>query len=174
MTQPPRPEFVASRVQPVVTSSTTRVSQYIRAPRDAVYRALLDPQSVAHWKVPDGMRCTVHTFEPRVGGAIRVSLTYDDPSATGKTTTHTDTYRGRFTELVENERVVEVDEFESADPSLQGEMTITVTLRDAPGGTELEAVHEGLPDMVAPEDNVLGWRISLGKLAALVESGQDG
>jgi hypothetical protein len=49
--------------------------------------------------------------------------------------------------------------------------TITMTLSDANGGTELHAVHDNLPAGIAPSDNDIGWRISLGKLAALVETG---
>jgi uncharacterized protein YndB with AHSA1/START domain len=71
--------------------------------------------------------------------------------------------------LVPNERVVEVVEFETADPALRGEMTITITLTDADGGTEVLAVHDGLPHGVPPADNEAGWRSSLAKLAALVE-----
>jgi hypothetical protein len=58
----------------------------------------------------------VHAFEAREGGEIRVSLTYDEPTGAGKTNAHTDTYHGRFVELVPNKRVVEVVEFETADP----------------------------------------------------------
>ena len=60
--------------------------------------------------------------------------------------------------------------FETADPNLRGEMTITVTLGDAPGGTEIPAVHDGLPSGVAPADNEAGWREALDRLAALVEA----
>jgi uncharacterized protein YndB with AHSA1/START domain len=149
---------------------TTRVSRHLRAPRTAGYRALVDADAVARWKVPPGMTSTVHEFSGGEGGTFRISLTYDAPDAVGKTTAHTDTYRGRFARLVPDELVVEVDEFETADPALQGEMTITVTLRDADGGgTELLAVHEGLPDGVSPADNETGWRLSLDRLAALVE-----
>src|SRR5690348_7777908 len=116
------------------------------------------------------MTCHVHMFEAREGGRLRISLTYDAPTGTGKTTAHTDTYHGRFVKLVPNEQVVEVDEFETTDPALRGEMTITVTLTDAPdGGTDLVAVHEGLPPGVSPADNETGWRMSLAKLAVLVE-----
>ena len=90
--------------------------------------------------------------------------------ATGKTTAHTDTYHGRFVKLVPNEKVVEVVEFETADPALQGKMTITYELADADGGTEIVAVHDGLPPGVPAADNELGWRLSLAKLAALVEA----
>lgn len=149
--------------------TTTRVSRHVRAPRAAVYRALLDPAAVARWKVPEGMTCRVHEFDAREGGTLRVSLTYDEPGPQGKTTAHTDTYRGRFVRLVPGELVVEVDVFETDDPTLQGEMTSTITLADADGGTELAAVHEGVPDGVAPADNELGWRMALDRLAELVE-----
>jgi len=96
-------------------------------------------------------------------------LTYDEPTSTGKTTAHTDTYQGRFAKLVENEQIVEVEEFETTDPAMRGEMTIT--LADADGGKGLRAVHEGLPSGVAAADNETGWRMSLDKLAALVEAG---
>ncbi len=149
--------------------TTTRVTRHLDAPRAAVYRALLDPGAVARWKVPEGMTCVVHEFDAREGGTLRVSLTYDEPGPQGKTTAHTDTYRGRFVALVPGELVVEVDVFETADPAMQGEMTSTITLADAPGGTELTAVHDGVPDGVAPADNELGWRMALDRLAALVE-----
>src|ERR671919_2715164 len=110
--------------------SSTRISRRINAPRPTVYRALLDPRAVAQWKVPTGMTCQVHEFDPREGGLFRVSLTYDRPTGAGKTTAQTDTYHGRFVELVPDERVVEVVEFETADPALQGKMTITIALAD--------------------------------------------
>ena len=61
-------------------------------------------------------------------------------------------------------------EFETNDPALQGEMTITITLVDADGGTDLHAVHDGLPSGVSTADNDIGWRMALEKLAALVEA----
>jgi hypothetical protein len=69
--------------------------------------------------------------------------------------------------------VVEKDEFETADPALQGTMTITISLTDADGGTDLVATHEGLPPGVSTADNEIGWDMALAKLAALVEGGAD-
>ena len=74
--------------------------------------------------------------------------------------------------MTPNERVVEVDEFETEDPALRGEMTITITLADADGGTNLLAVHDGLPPGVSSADNESGWRMALAKLAAFVEAGR--
>lgn len=149
--------------------STTRLARHIRAPRTAVYRALLDPEAVQQWMVPDGMTSRIHVFEPREGGVFRISLTYDAPTDTGKTSAQTDTFHGRFARLVPDAEVVQVIEFEAADPALWGEMTITYTLADANGGTELVGVHENLPAGVVPEDNELGWSMSIDKLARLVE-----
>ena len=55
---------------------------------------------------------------------------------------------------VTNEQVVEVVEFETIDPALRGEMTITISLADVDGGTDLLAVHDGLPPGVSTADNV--------------------
>jgi uncharacterized protein YndB with AHSA1/START domain len=151
--------------------TSTRITQHVKAPRAKVYRALLDARAVAKWKAPDGMTCQVHAFDPREGGSFRISLTYQEPTKTGKTTLHTDTYHGRFVKLVPNEEVVEVDEFETTEPTLRGEMTIRITLSDADGGTEILAVHDGLPPGVSATDNETGWRMALAKLAALVEAG---
>jgi uncharacterized protein YndB with AHSA1/START domain len=142
----------------------------VNAPRASIYRALLDARAVATWMVPTGMTSHVHEFDPREGGSFRISLTYEDPSAAGKTTGHTDTYHGRFVKLVTDEQVVQSLEFETADPALRGEMTITFTLIDADGGTDVHAVHDGLPPGVPPADNETGWRLSLAKLAELVEA----
>jgi uncharacterized protein YndB with AHSA1/START domain len=149
--------------------AATRLRQHLRAPRDRVYRALVDARDVAVWMVPDGMTSHVHAFDGREGGAFRISLTYDAPTGTGKTTAHTDSYHGRFVRLVPDTEVVQTVEFETADPAMQGEMTITLTLADADGGTDLVAVHDRLPPGLSPDDNETGWRLSLAKLAALVE-----
>jgi uncharacterized protein YndB with AHSA1/START domain len=153
--------------------SSTRISRRVNAPRAIVYRALLDARAVATWKVPTGMTSHVHAFDAREGGSFRISLTYDELTGTGKTTAHTDTYHGRFVKLVTNEQVVEVVEFETTNPALRGEMTITITLADAGGGTDVLAVHDGLPRGLPTADNEAGWREALAKLAALLEAGEN-
>src|SRR5919108_4749675 len=136
--------------------STTRLTWHIRAPRAVVYRALLDPDSVQRWMVPDQMTSCIHRFEPHEGGELRISLTYDAPTSAGKTTAQVDTFHGRFVRLVPETEVVQIVEFETDDPALQGEMTITYTLTEVSGGTELVGQHENLPTGLSPEDNELG------------------
>jgi uncharacterized protein YndB with AHSA1/START domain len=149
--------------------SSTAVTRRIRAPREAVYRALVDAQAIAAWRVPLQMTCVVHEFDAREGGSFRISLSYADRERPGKTDGHTDTYHGRFARLVPNAQVVEVLEFESVNPELQGEITQTTTLTDADGATEVTVAHEGLPRGVSVADNETGTRMALDNLAALVE-----
>lgn len=156
-----------------MTTTSTRISRHVNAHRADVYRALLDARSVASWMVPTGMTSHVHVFNAHEGGSFRITLSYDEPTATGKTTAHTDTYRGHFVRLVPNEQVVEVMEFETTDATMRGEMMVTFTLTDADGDTDVLAVHDNLPPGVSPADNEIGWRMALDKLAALVEAVQN-
>ncbi|MCX4835878.1 SRPBCC domain-containing protein [Streptomyces sp. NBC_00006] len=149
---------------------STELTQHVNAPRAAVYRALIDADAIAHWRVPDGMTSRVHEFDAREGGKFRVSLTYDAPTGNGKSASHTDTYHGHFARLVPDEQVVEVLAFESADPALRDTMTMTTTLTDAGGGTEVRMLHEGIPDVVPADQNETGTRMALENLARLVET----
>jgi uncharacterized protein YndB with AHSA1/START domain len=150
---------------------STQASRHVRAPRAVVYRALLDAEAIARWRVPHGMSCEVHEFDPREGGRFRISLTYDAPDTVGKTAARTDTYHGRFVALIPDEQVVEVSEFEAEDPALRGSMTMTTTLTDAEdGGTDVVITHGGVPDGVPRADNEAGSRMALDNLARLVES----
>lgn len=150
-------------------ANSTELTQHIQAPCAAVYRALIDADAVAQWMVPADMTSQVHRFDGREGGAFRISLTYDAPTGAGKTTANTDTYHGHFVKLIPDQLVVQAIAFESADPAMRGEMTVTLTLTPTESGTELRAVHANLPPGLCPEDNAIGWRMSLAQLARLVE-----
>jgi uncharacterized protein YndB with AHSA1/START domain len=146
------------------------LDRFVDASPTAVYRVLTDRRAVGLWKAPDGMACTVHTFDARQGGEFRISLTYDDASRAGKSVGNVDTYQGYFRELVPDRRVVEVIEFETSDPEFKGEMTVTTSLEALGVGTKLVVAFEGLPEGVPLDDNATGTAMSLSKLAKLVES----
>ena len=148
-----------------------RVTGHVKAPRAAVFRALVDPDAIASWRVPDGMRAVVHEFEAIEGGAFRVSLRYSSSGAAGKSSSDTDTYHGRFVTLVPDQKVVEEIEFESGEAALHGLMTMTTSLVDADGGTDVTIVHDGIPDAVPAADNEQGTRMALAQLARFVEAG---
>ena len=53
-------------------------------------------------------------------------------------------------------------------------MTMTTTLTDADGGTDVLIVHDGIPDAVPVADNETGTRMALENLARLVEESGEG
>ncbi len=149
----------------------TRVTQPVKAAPARVYQALIDPEAVATWMVPPGMKSEVHAFDAREGGSFRITLTYRAQTGSGKTSGQSDTFRGRFVELVPGQRVVQVVEFETDDPAMRGEMTVRYTLVEAGDTTYVAAEHENLPPGLSEDDNAIGWRLSLAQLAKLVEAG---
>jgi len=154
--------------------ASTQVSRVIKAPRQVVYEAFLDPEAVAAWLPPGNMTGHVHRFEPHPGGALRLSLTYKDVADSpggkgGKTSDNTDIVQGRFVEFVPNEKIVWLTTFESQDPDFAGEMRITWSLTEVENGTEVTARCEGIPKGIRPEDNEMGTKSTLQQLAQLLE-----
>ncbi|QKT10474.1 SRPBCC domain-containing protein [Rhodococcus sp. W8901] len=151
--------------------SSTRTIRVLHAPRERVFRALLDPEAIATWRVPANMTAQVHRFDAHVGGHYRISLTYDSPDVAGKTTAHTDTYHGYFQSITDGKQVKEQMEFETDDPDMRGMMNVSIKLWDHADGTELDVLHTGIPPGVDPADNELGWNEALDRLAGIVEHG---
>jgi uncharacterized protein YndB with AHSA1/START domain len=152
--------------------ASTSVSRVVPAPPEAVYRALLDGNALAAWLPPESMRGVVHAFDARAGGSFRISLIHADGGAAmrGKSSESTDSIRGRFVELVPNERVTWATEFESTDPAFAGEMLVTWRLEPAGSRTQVTVLCENIPRGIRPEDNEAGCRSTLENLAAYLEA----
>jgi uncharacterized protein YndB with AHSA1/START domain len=161
--------------EPSNKGRSTQVSQIVKGPREAVYGAFLDPNAVARWLPPNGMVGQIHAFNPQEGGKFRMSLTYMDRQdrPPGKTSEDTDTFEGRFVEMRPYEKIVWAVDFESDQSDFAGRMTITWSFADNDEGTEVTALCENIPQGISLEDNELGSRLSLQKLAAFIEQGTD-
>jgi uncharacterized protein YndB with AHSA1/START domain len=135
----------------------------------------MDPDALVSWLPPKGMKARIDAYDPREAGTYRMVLTYDQPDhrAPGKTSEHSDVVRGRFLELVPNERIVQLVEFESEDPAFAGEMKMTWTLTAVPGGTNVALRCENVPAGIRHEDHEAGFRSTLENLAVFTE-GQSG
>ncbi|MCF8496612.1 MAG: SRPBCC family protein, partial [Alphaproteobacteria bacterium] len=143
-----------------MTKNTVRLHRVIRAPREKLYRAFLEPDALARWAPPCGFTAKVEKLDARVGGKYRMSFTN---FSTGKT----HSFGGEYLEHVPHERIVHTDKFD--DPNLPGEMKVTINLRTVLGGTDLEITQEGIPNAIPVEMCYLGWQESLMMLAYLVE-----
>jgi uncharacterized protein YndB with AHSA1/START domain len=140
--------------------STVRLHRVLATSPEKVYRAFLEADAMAKWLPPNGFTCTVHQFEPKVGGAFRMSFR-------NFTTGDSHAFGGEYVELVPGKRLRYTDKFD--DPNLPGEMQVTVTLKEVSCGTELEIEQAGIPDLSPADACYLGWQESLRNLARLAE-----
>ena len=140
--------------------NSIHLHRVLAARPDKVYRAFLEPDALAKWRPPNGFTSTVHKLEPEVGGSYSMSFR-------NFTTSRSHSFRGKYIELIPNQRLRYVDQFD--DPNLPGEIAVTVSLKPVSVGTELNIAQEGLPEMIPVEACYLGWQDSLRNLARLVE-----
>jgi uncharacterized protein YndB with AHSA1/START domain len=70
--------------------STVRLHRVLPTSPEKVYRAFLEADALAKWLPPNGFTCTVHHFEPKVGGTFKMSFRnfttdkFDDPNLPGE------------------------------------------------------------------------------------------
>lgn len=149
---------------------STRTSGIIKAPREALYEAFLDPAALTVWLPPGEMTGKVHYFDARIGEGYRMSLFYpsSEQAFRGKTAEREDSFTARFVELSPPRRIVQAVSFISDDPAFAGEMTLEATFELAKGGTEVTITCRHIPPGIRPEDNEAGCRSSLEKLARYV------
>lgn len=148
-------------VEPQGEHVTLRLKRVIKAPAERIYQAFLDPDALAAWLPPDGMVARTHSMDARVGGSFRMSFYTVNKS-------WSNTFGGKYVELVPNRKIVHTDAFETDDPTMKGEMRVTIVLTPQEGGTLLEITQEGIPAPVAG-GSPYGWAQSLNKLAQLTE-----
>ncbi len=140
--------------------NTVRLHRVLATSPKKVYRAFLEPDAMAKWLPPNGFTCTIHHFQPKVGGTFKMSFR-------NFTTGNSHSFGGDFVELVPGERIRYTDKFD--DPNLPGLIEVTVSLKKVSVGTEIDITQSGIPDVIPPEACYLGWQESLRNLAKLVE-----
>ena len=143
-----------------MSTNTVRLHRVLTAKPEKIYRAFLDPDAMSKWLPPNGFTCKVHHMQAKVGGTYKMSFT-------NFTTEKSMSFGGEFRELIENERLRYTDNFD--DPSLPGEIQVTVDLKKVSLGTDISIVQEGLPSIIPLEACYVGWQHSLSNLAKLVE-----
>jgi uncharacterized protein YndB with AHSA1/START domain len=144
----------------MTATNTVRLHCVLAAKPEKIYRAFIEADAMARWLPPNGFTAKVHHMDAKVGGTYKMSFT-------NFTTGTSIGFGGEYREWVPNERLRYTDNFD--DPNLAGEIQVTVTLKQASVGTELNIVQEGLPTVIPLEACYLGWQESLQNLARLVE-----
>ena len=146
-----------------------RVQRTLPFPRERVYRAWLDPDTMVRWFVDPRFTDGRAEVDERVGGHYRIFQVDPEGDMTGGS-------ENRIVELVPNERIVITWRF--AGPNRQEDLSpetrLTVTFAEPrPGETELTVVHEQLDELAAAMPDVAGevengWNNTLDRLAPVL------
>ena len=143
-----------------MSTGTVRLHRVLRAGAGKVYRAFLDDAAMAKWIPPYGFIGKVRHLDAKVDGTFRMSF---ENFSTGQG----HSFGGEYLDRVPGELIRYPDKFD--DPSLPGEIRVSVSLKPVSCGTEPNIVREGMPEVLPVETCHLGWQESLAQLAPLVE-----
>lgn len=138
-----------------------RMTITIDAPREAVFRALIDPGTIPQW-----FDCVAPVVEPHAGGRYSLGWKYqvDGVDVEGGPT--------KILEFVPNERLVLDWPDWRGDKSVNGQK-IAFYLEPDGAGTRVTFVHFGFDRAADVSDYPFGWVYFIGKLEALFTSGQE-
>ena len=142
--------------------STNRVELHrvLTAAPLRVYRAFLEPQSMAKWLPPYGFTCNVLHMDARVGGGYKMAFTNFGNGGGNR-------FGGDYLELEPGSKICYTAEFD--DPNLPGVLEVTIRLKPVLCGTEVSIAQSGIPEVIPLEMCYLGWQESMAQLANLVE-----
>jgi len=136
-----------------MTSAAPRVevATTIRAPRDRVFDAWLDPDRLARFLCAGDTHVARIEVDPRVGGMFRVVMA----SERGEFD-----HRGRYVEIVRPERL-RFTWISAATGGAETDVTVTFDLVDE--GTRVTIVHVGLADEMIATRHRGEWQSILAK-----------
>lgn len=150
--------------------ATHKTSRVILAKPGAIFRTLLDPETIPAWRLPSGVTARIEHFNSRPGGTYRIAFQQSpdgsEPNGSNKVEV---VVNGRFAEILPGERIVESVRFDIANPPSQGKLSITTMLEQIKDGTKVTMTAEDVPSGISEGDFRAGMDAMLRKLANFVE-----
>jgi uncharacterized protein YndB with AHSA1/START domain len=138
---------------------TLRLTRLFRAPREKVFQAWTDPESLKQWWGPPGYVTPSAEIDLRAGGGYRLGMRKLPDGAMFYLT-------GIYREIRPPERLVYTWRWEH-QPAL-GDTLVTVEFHARAGGTEVVLTHEGFPTAEARQGHDKGWNGSLDRLQEML------
>jgi uncharacterized protein YndB with AHSA1/START domain len=150
---------MATTTAPQTTS--LQVRRTFAAPREKVFRAWTDPQTLKQWFGPPGYKTIAAEVDLRKGGAFRITMQKadGDPFAAF----------GTFQEVQPPEHLVYIWNWTNNDI---GETIVTLDFRDAGGETEVVLTHERFEDVKQRDRHNSGWIGCYDKLEQFLDAAQ--
>ena len=134
------------------------VRKLIAAPRERVFAAWIDPESLREWMCPGEMTSAEARIDARVGGTYRLVM---------KDATRAVDHTGEYLVVDRPSKLV----FTWISNSTGNRPTlVTVDLLDRGGACEVVLTHERFGDMEQVQRHARGWGTILDKLALHVEA----
>lgn len=131
----------------------------------------MEREALELWLPPGGMSGRIERFDARPGGGFRMELTYLDAAGSpGKTSASKDVTEVEIAALEPDARVVWRIEFAADDPAFAGTMTMTWTLMEVEGGTEVSVRADDVPPGISAPEHEAGISSSLANLAGYAEA----
>ena len=145
-------------------------SRIIRAPRARVYEAWTKPELLMKWVGSAETHCPSATLDVRVGGDYRIEFAPNTPppAVPGDSCGERDSAAvGQYTQVVPNELL----QFTWSSKWYPGEESlVTVSFRDARGGTQIDIRHERFNTEASRDGHNKGWAGCLDKLEAIADT----
>jgi uncharacterized protein YndB with AHSA1/START domain len=128
------------------------------APREVVFRCLIDPEHLTHFWGPTGVSTPIGTIrvDARIGGAFETTMVNDADNSRY-------TMRAVYVEILEPERLV------WTEPDT-GVMTTSTFVALGPAKTELRIQQSNVPEAFRSPEAQAGFVTSLDRLAAHLET----
>ncbi|MBI2718791.1 MAG: SRPBCC domain-containing protein [Rhizobiales bacterium] len=124
----------------------------VEAPRSKVFAAWTDASLIRKWFAPGTMKVSAASADARVGGSYSIAMKGEEAAPT---------VTGEYREVVKNQRLVFTWGWEG-DPSPK--TLVTVTFRDAKGGTKVVVKHARFADENSRARHLDGWNGCLANL----------
>jgi uncharacterized protein YndB with AHSA1/START domain len=132
------------------------LERVLRAPRERVFAACVEPEQLAVWWGPAGFTTPKVDFDVRDGGRYRITMQPPDGEAFH--------LRGQFSEVDRPRRLVFTFEWEEPDPDDQ-ETLVTLSFFDHRDGTRLVLDQGSFATRARHELHKAGWTDTLDRLA---------
>jgi uncharacterized protein YndB with AHSA1/START domain len=159
-----------ARIDDAKSDREHSATRLIKARPSLIYRTFME--DLVQWLPPEGAVGQLDVFEPREGGRFRMRLTF--AAAPGKTSAATDVVEAVFRRLWPDREIVFDVKFATDRPEFAGATTMTWSLVERDGGTEVTVLAERVPSGISRTDYERGMRASLANLAGFVERQQEG
>lgn len=137
-----------------------RLSRTFRAPQEKVWRAWTQAEAMKHWIGPADTGTVLATeLDVRVGGRFHIAFTTADGERHDVS--------GIYQEVDAPRKLSFTWAWKSTP---ERESLVTITLAPAPGGTQMDFVHERFFDAAARDGHLRGWAGSLDRLERHLEA----